>query len=327
MTSAGALLLAALLGSERAGAARPPTTTRSASAPATLAEIKAALADGALERAERLASAALQGGASDPAIRLAAIDISLAQGRARLALEQTQAATKLLGDLPELHLRAAQAYYELGAVLGKPEIRTLPAARSGQFIDGLLVVEPRPGPDRFLCCGRESALFQLRLALDGGLDSTTAFVLHARIWQRLRRPEAAFSILRSREGELLAEGGDGLSVLSALALETDALADYLRYEQRRAQRAAPQRDDILSAAYLTAAERYNARGDEALYSEWLARAGQLQPRSAELRLRLGDALWSAGQRTAAAAHYRAVLDARPNHPQREHIAERLAGAQ
>lgn len=264
---------------------------------------------------------------TDLGLRGAWVDAALAKGRCATALQRVGSAGARLRETPELQLRAAQAYFHLGAVLGDAQVRTVRGGRAGQFVGDWLLVERRPGPDRFLCCPCESALHPLRQALDAGLDVPPAHVLHARIWQRIGRPQIGLTVLKSRATVLLAHPEEGvLEAFSDLALDAGALADYLRYERLRADRQPQRRAAILFAACLTAAERYNQRGEEALYIQWLHRARQARPDNVEVLLRLADAEWAAGRFESASPVYRRLLQLEPGHPQRGRILGRLTAA-
>jgi len=260
--------------------------------------------------------------------RLTEINAALAEQRFALALERIHAAPPPMRETPAFQWRAAQAYFNLGAMLGQSEVRTVPGGRAGRFVDRWLLVELQSEPDRFLCCPPESALYQLRQALDAGLDEPAAHVLHARIWQRLGRPQVGLGILKSRAAILLASPDDAvLKAFADLALDAGALPEYLRYERRRAELHPEQREAILFNACLTAAERYSRAGDEQLYLQWLDRAAHLRPNDVETLLRLADAEWATGRAAQAAPLYRRLLTLSPDHPQRGHILERLADSE
>ncbi len=258
-------------------------------------------------------------------LTLAWIDAALAQGCYATALDRVRTAQAKTHDTPELRLRAAQAYFQLGQVLGEAEVRAVPDGRAGQFVGNWLLVEPREGPDRFLCCPPASALYQLRQALDAGLDEPAAHVLHARIWQRIGRPQIGLAILKSRAAVLLARPGeDVLATFSDLALEAGAMPDFLRYERLRADRQPERREEILLAACLTAAEQYSQRGEGGLCIQWLSRAVRIRPNDTGVILRLADAEWAGGQPDLATPLYQRVLSLEPAHPERGRILSNLA---
>lgn len=276
-------------------------------------------------QAEAVLNRALPRFPNHAGLRLAWIDAALAQRRYATALERVRTATARQVERPALQFRAAQGYFHLGQVLGAAEVRAVPGGRAGQFVGKRLLVEARLRPDHFLCCPPRSAYYQLRQALDAGLDEPAAHVLHARIWQRLGRPQIGLAVLKSRAVVLLAQPDESvLAAFSELACETGALSDYLRFERMRADRQPESRLEILFAAYLTVAESYNQRGEEILYIHWLQRAARLRPDDLGVILRLADAEWAAGQPARAAPWYCRLLRLEPDHPERGRIAARLA---
>ncbi|MCH7871654.1 MAG: tetratricopeptide repeat protein, partial [Planctomycetes bacterium] len=112
-------------------------------------------------------------------LRLSLIDAALARQRYAGALSAIDQAESRCGYNNELHFRAARAYFELGQLLGKVEVRKFRDGRAGQFLRRWLLVEEREEQDSFLCCPEQSALYQLRRALDAGLDTAQAPPLHA----------------------------------------------------------------------------------------------------------------------------------------------------
>jgi tetratricopeptide (TPR) repeat protein len=301
--------------------------TRPATSPAArdvAGQIRALLSHGAATDAEALAAAALNDGARDAALLLACADCALILGRPALALERVRLGGAALAQQPEFQLRTALAYFAQGKFLGAARVRAVAGGRAGQFADGLLLVESRPGVETFLCCPPESALYPLRQALDGGLDLPEAHVLHARIWLRIGRPALARRILETRASALLqAPTVDTLAAFAEAALAAGDVPDFLRYARRRADAVERGGDEILFDAYVQAAERYAQRGDEALTIEWLRRAAELRPTDDGVLLRLADAEFDAGQPEAARPHYAQVLKLQPNHRERERIQARV----
>ena len=226
--------------------------------------------------------------------------------------------------LPAVCCRAAEARLGLGQALGKTAVRAVPGGRPGQFDGGWLLIEKRAAADSFLCVPPDSALVQVRRALDSGYDVPRVHLAHARVWLQAGRPETAWSILKAREAALLDEPApDALEVFAEAALARGALDDYLTYSSRRAEQAPERRVEILHAAYLAAAERYNQRGDADLNRAMLRRALDLKADRPELMLQLADALWEAGEKRDAGGWYRRVIETQPAHPQRTRILERL----
>jgi tetratricopeptide (TPR) repeat protein len=302
----------------------PPADAARAEAERELALARTHLARGETRQAEEVLARAVRCAPADEALQLAWVDVALTRRQHATALRRVTEATRYLGPRPALHLRAAQAYFQLGQLLGQANVRTVPNGRAGQFCAGRLLAEAR-GNTTFLTCPPESALYQVRLALDGGLDTPGAHVLHARIWQRLERPRLALAILNNRAAVLLKDPEEGvLELFAELSLRTGDLGGFLRYERTRAVRAGPQQDAILFEAYRTLAAAYAQRGDEAPYVEWLYRAAQLRPDHEDTLLKLADAEWAAGRQPSAAALYRRLLRLIPDHRERRRMLSRIA---
>ena len=315
------------------GQAAPPTSAPATTRPVpevTEAERLHALAQkhlaaGKARDAEAVLIAAVSKFPDDTNLRLAWIDAALALGQHALALKRCETAPPRVREMPAVCWRRAQAYYQLGTLLGDAVVRSVRDGRAGQFDGDWLLVEARRPAGRFLCSPPTSALYQLRRALDAGFDQPAAHVLHARVWQKLGRAEVGLNLLQSREAALLLDADPAvLEAFSDLARQVGAIEDFLRYEQLRATRCPPSREQILQEAYLTVAETYNQRGDEALYIHWLYRAHRLAPADADVLLRLGDAEWERGNATEAVGLYRTWLQQVREHPERSRVVARLA---
>jgi len=260
----------------------------------------------------------------DESLWLALIERALRQQQPALALRWVEQAAGSVGYTPALCFEAARAYFALGQALGEAQVRRVPGGHVGQFAGDWLLVEQRPELERFLCCPRESAIYQVRRALDGGLEQGAAYVLYARLWGRLGKPELGLAVLQAREALLLGEpGSEALQTLQELALAAGAVEDFLRYARLRAQRDVRHQDDILYEASLAAADRYGQRGDALMHRELLRRGLALRATDVERMLELADALWDAGQRDEARGWYRRVLERVPQHAMRGRVLERL----
>ena len=279
---------------------------------------------GRLPAARVLLKQALEAYPGHAGLRLATIDLLLASDQPASALRRALALDVPPSARPALQFRLAAAYHALGRILGKSRVESVAGGRAGQFVGERLLVESRPGTDCYLCCSPASALYQLRQALDAGFDEPAAHVLHARIWQRLGKPRVGLNLLRGRAAVLLVDPTPKvLSAYSDLSLAADELAEYLRYERLRADLTPARRDEILGAAYLTAAERHSLRGEEVLYMLWLRRALGHRPRDAALLVRLADGEWDAGRYEKAWPLYRRLLAVDPGHARRAEILSRL----
>ncbi len=313
-----------LLADGQAAAAVDLLTPRADELPAEGVALYAAACRAAGRSAEDVLRRAVARSPGESAVQLAWIDAALEAGLYAVALQRIAAAGPL-ADRPEFEWRAARAHFAMGALLGAAEVRTVPGGRPGQFVGRLLVVEERPGTDRFLCCPPASALYQLRRALDDGFDEPAAHVLHARIWQRLGRSEVAWAVLRMRAAAILAQGDDeALREYADAALRAEAVDEYLRAVRRRAERSPGQRAAVLAEGCRAVADHYARAGDETLHLQWLYRALEHAPDDAALWLAVGDAEWTRAAQPAAQRAYRRVLALAPDTPRRAELLERLA---
>jgi len=304
-----------------------PATTQAATVrdgAAWLVLVRADLAVGRVSEARAKLDEGLAQHPEDVGLRLATVDLLLASDQPASALKRARMLDGPPDARPALQFRMSRAYHALGRIVGKARVESVHGGRAGQFVGQRLLVEPRPGADCFLCCPPASALYQLRQALDAGFDEPAAHVLHARIWQELGKPQVGYSLLRGRAAALLSDPTPQvLAAFSDLALASDDLGGYLRYERLRAAQRPERRDEILGAAYLAAAERHNLRGNETLYIEWLRRALAHRGNDAALLVRLADAEWDAGRHEQAWPLYRRALRVDPNHARRAEILLRL----
>lgn len=303
-----------------------PAAPRAAEDPpsAVLAAARAALANEGPASAERLLEAALQQWPLDPDLRLLHIRTALASGRTATALLRVEQA-KLLTGQPEYHYLAAAAYGAHQNFLGRVQRRRVSGGQVGRFAAGLLLYDRGTSEGEFLCCPPESALFQIRLALDLGYDTPAAHLLHARIWLAVDQPHLAEVVLRQRAAVLLAEDDpEVLALFAEVALRVGNEAEFLRYTARQAAREPARREKLLAGAYLRIAERCSQRGDDQLQMLWLTRAVRLCPDDVDLLLQLGHAEWHQGNPVAARERYLEVLRLRPDHPERVRLRARLA---
>ncbi len=249
--------------------------------------------------------------------------LTIDDGRLDEALDQARLAERRVADASEAHLLAAEALLALDRPLGRVRARRAPGARVGQIVGEWFILEQR-GDDGYLCCPRESAIFHVRAALDGGIDRVDAHVLHARILSRASRHDLAMCVLRGRE-PLLANADPALiGQACEVALAADALPEYARWARLWAERAPERRREILLNAYQALAERYNERGLDEVFVWFLDKSVELDPLNAELALRLGDAQWEAQRPELARPLYQRVLELNPLHPDHRRLLERLA---
>lgn len=245
---------------------------------------------------------------SSAAAHLARVDAALRSGCAALALARLSEARPALTDDPRADLLAARAYLLLDQPLGRTELREWSDAKVGQFREGWLLLEQPPGQRAFLCCPEASAMYHVRRALAIGLDAPEVHLLHARAWLAAGRPETARSLLNAREQSLVnAAPDESLELLETLSLTLGHIGDFLKYAQQRADRSPGRRNELLHAAFISAADHYTIRGNAAASREFTRRALKCKPDALDTALRLADAERDAGNFGEAQRLYRVVL--------------------
>lgn len=279
---------------------------------------------GQLARRERVLREAVERAPRVLALREAYVRATLDRGRTALALRRIRDAEAATGGAPTLDLLAAEAYLELDELLGDATVRSVPGGRAGQFHGQWLLVEQRKGIERFLCAPPASALYRVRRALDGGVNTPAAHLLHARIWYRLDRSATAWQVIEAQAAALLRNPTpETLQTFSSIALASNHLDEYLVYTRMLANQLPDRRDALLTEMYVTAAERLNLRGEDGAYRALLARALELAPERVDLRLRLADAFWDAERFDDALTNYRLALQRVSDARTRARVTQRM----
>lgn len=282
--------------------------------------------EGKLRACVELLESALEQWPTDADVWLLLLDIELDRKRYAATLRACERAHTALGGHPGVHLRRGRAYFSLGSMLGEIHLRKVPDGRVGQFWNRWLVVEKTKRAGTFVCCNEQSALFQVRKALDGGCREPSAYLLHARIWQQLQQTELAWAILQAHEATILEQASaDVLVTCAELALANDDVSSYLRYERMRAEQIpAEARGALLQHAYEQVADAYARSGRVALQVAFLKRAASLGTSSDELLVQLADGLWALDKHEEATLWYRRALEQNPGRADRGRILERIA---
>ena len=252
-------------------------------------------------------------------------DVYWGEGKFALAAEAYETADRLGLDSLEIHLKLARAYLHLNNATGPTEARTVHNGTPGRIKEDVYLIEPMPNePGRFLVAPKSSAVYQLQLALDGGLDGPRVRLLEADIWLRARRYGKALAIYKTLEGKLPADRQGGYFRRFAEAcLATDDVERYLdRLEKAAALDGEPD-PPLLAAAYLRAAQHYAADADLPNYIRCLELALEQDPESADLHYRLGNAVDDAGRPERASLHWRITLELQPDHPDRRRMLEAI----
>ncbi len=252
-------------------------------------------------------------------------NIYLAESRFAKSADAYEKAHELGVESAVLHFKLASVYFNLRNYLGRVTTAEVIGGQAGQIKNNLLLIDPVAGrKDTFYVAPSRSAIFQVRLAQEMGIDLPQIRFLEANIWLSARRYAKAEPIYKALEGKL--EKGDQGLYWFYRAQAALGLDDYDGYLARlgKAIEAAP---DVYKAAlpdaYVTVARRYQQRGDNARYIEFLGKAVGANPLSAGLHLTLADALWQLARRPEAAAQYRLVMELEPDHADRVRLLNRI----
>ncbi len=253
-----------------------------------------------------------------------AVEIAMSRGQFGRAITTGEQAARHCRPNGRLRALLAEALFRLDQLLGDAEVRQVPGRRVGQFDGDWLLVEARPGVDRYLCAPQRSALYQVRAAIDAGCDTPELHRLHAAIWLKLGHAETAWDIVASRLDVLLESAGDADGLLRECALRSGRITEFLDLARGEAQRDPAQRDAVLFGAYCAAADVCARRGEPGAELGLLRQALSLRPEASDVRLRVADALWVTGEQELAREEYAAILRAAPAHPQKARLLARLA---
>jgi tetratricopeptide (TPR) repeat protein len=195
----------------------------------------------------------------------------------------------------------------------------------GEIKNELLLLGPVPGKkDAFYVAPPASAIFQATQARLMKMDAIELKFLEANIWLNARRFARADAIYKPLEGKLeKADQGLFWFYWAQTALGLDDFDAYVA-RLKKAIAAEPKTyEPALGDAYVTVARRYQQRGDNNQYIEFLTKAVNVTPLSAGLHLTLGDAQWQLSNRPAAAAQYKLVLELEPDHADRVRLLNRI----
>jgi len=272
-----------------------------------------------------VAADALRRAPKDPALVDVKLRSLLATNRPALAMRELEAARRAGIAEARLAFYAADAYFRMDRVLGDCALRIVPRGEVGQFAGEGLLLEAGAVPDQFLVCPPASAMYQIRRAIDEGLDDPAAFVLYARIWGRIEKPAIGLALLDAHAGVLRdACPAEYLGAQAELSLISGDIPGFLKATNARAALPGADANAVLAGAFDSAARRCNERGDAEGHRQFLRRLLQLRPDDGELRLSLADALWNAGERDEALTWYRRILEAHPGHAERRRLLDRLS---
>ncbi len=254
-------------------------------------------------------------------------NIYLAQKRFAKSAQAYETAGRLGTSSGVYHFKLASVYFNLHNYLGKVTTAEVLCGKPGDIKGCLFLIDAVPsGKDMFYVASPKSAIYQVKLAQQLGIDIFEIHFLEANIWLSARRYAEADKIYAALEEKVKKEDA-GLFWFqwSQAALGLDNYDAYLA----RLDKAIAAQPDVYKAtladAYVTVANRHHQRGDGKKYLEFLNKAVATNPLSARLHLTLGDAHWLASDKTKAVQQYKLVLELEPDHAERVRLLNRIRG--
>ncbi len=249
-------------------------------------------------------------------------NIYLAENRFALAADEYEQAIQLGLDSSVLHYKLASAYFNLRNYFGRVSVVTVASGKAGEISDNWYLIEPVAGKkDVFRAAPRKSAIFQVAISIDNGMQATPDVqMLLANIYLNGRRYEKAYEMYQQL-GELVAEEDKALYsyYYAQSALGVGKYDEYLKHLKQAVKLDAEAYESALVDAYLAVADRYNQSGKLDKYIDYLTLAVQQSPQTSSLHLKLASALEEARQYDEAVEQWRMVLDLEPDHPQRTEL--------
>lgn len=256
-------------------------------------------------------------------------NIYLSQKRFARAGRAYRTASELGLSTGVFHFKLSSVYFNLHNYLGTVSINKVIGGKPGQISGQLYLIDTVVGSDdTFHTAGSQSAIYQVAIAQELGIDIFAIQFLEANIWQSshyYKKADAIYAKLKDTvakedAGLFWAQWAD-----TALGLE-----DYDEYLARLDKAIEAQPDvykPTLSDALKNVARRYQQRGEQKLYIEFLGKAIDVNPLSASLHLTLGDAYWTANDQPKAIQQYKLVLELEPEFGERIRLLNRIRGTE
>ncbi len=249
-------------------------------------------------------------------------NIYLAENRFALAAGAYQQAIRLGLESPVLHYKLASAYFNLRNYFGRVAVVTIESAQAGQISGKWYLIESVAGKKNvFRAAPRESAIFQIATAIEGGMqESLDVQMLLANVYLNGRRFQKAYEMYQQL-GEQVADEDRALYsyYFAQSALGVGKYDEYLAHLQEAVELDPEAYESALVDAYLAVADKHNQAGKLDQYIEYLSLAVQQNPQTSSLHMKLATALAEARRYDKAVEQWRMVLDLEPDHPQRTEL--------
>jgi tetratricopeptide (TPR) repeat protein len=225
------------------------------------------------------------------------------------------------------HFKLGSVYFNLHNYLGKVTTAQVASGTSGEISNELYLIDPVPGKkDTFYVTGPRAAVYQIAKARKMGIDIFDIRFLEANVWLAAHHYAKADTIYKEIEEKVAkVDAGMFWSQWSQTALGLDDYDNFIARLQKATDAEPVVYKATMSDALITVARRYQQRGVNAKYIEYLNKAVALNPLSARLHMTLGDAYWTTGKRKEAIQQYKFVLELEPQFSQRVRLLNRIRG--
>jgi tetratricopeptide (TPR) repeat protein len=253
-------------------------------------------------------------------------NLYLASNRFALAAGSYEDALALGIESTVLHYKLGSSYFNLRNYFGRVATVSVPSGKKETISGDWFLIEEAPGtPEQFHAAPRNSAIFQVALAMEQGMKDDPAIrMMLANIYLNARRFERAHELYASLEPQVGEEDRALFYYYFAeSALWLDRYEEYIGYLRKSAELDADSYGPILVDAFLDVADRYDQSGKLDRSIEYLLLALAESPATASLHLRLGDAYAEAEDLPRAVEQWRMVLDLEPDHPERTALLNRI----
>jgi tetratricopeptide (TPR) repeat protein len=248
-------------------------------------------------------------------------DIYLTESKFLLAAEEYSRALELGLEDALIHYKLGTAYYNLRNYLGQVEVRDIPDGIVEEISDDYFLIEALPdAPHTFNCAPVNSAVYQVKKALQMGIAVPEARLLFANVYFNTHRLTRAIELLLGMEKDIKEEDKPLFyDHLGQAYFLTGRYDEFLAAVKKSTAKDAEAQKQALEEAYHSIAQRYEQVGDAVSQINYLLKCVKGAPTNAQYHLELGDAYFRQNDYAKAATHWGMTLDLQPDHPERMRI--------
>ena len=220
-----------------------------------------------------------------------------------------------------LHYKLGTAYFNMRNFLGVVAMKKIIGGKSGELRDGVYLLSAAADrKDFFNVCPKRSAVFQIKLAMTGGISGWDVRFMFANIFYHARH-------FKKVEGMY---AGLDKNIPKGTPTSTQALWSYYRAQTAFHLDKHDEMLDLIEKAIKSEPKTYEAAKVEARYKiaayhrarenyddyiKHMLEVIRLEPQVDRYHLELGDIYHTLGRKAEALAQFKIVLELAPEHPQ------------